>query len=154
MANKMHTRRPTRRARRRSWARLTMLAALVAAAVGAAGNQRPAAAPPRATTYRVQPGDSLWRLAGQLPEPGDRRSAVWLLSQLNALSSNHLDPGQRLLLPADGASQRAAWRNPAAWRRQVLAAPPATPAPAPAPAAQPLGQRLLQAAGPSLARGS
>lgn len=124
----------SRQAARRRWCRIGLLATvLLVAAAASASRSRPE--PPRALAYIVQPGDSLWRVAGQLPMQGDRRAGTWLLQKINGLSGPELLPGQRLLLPADTISLRAAQRDPRGWRERALVAPtaPAQPEQPPKP---------------------
>lgn len=61
------------------------------AAYGAAGE-----APPRGSRYVVQPGDTLWSIAGALHPSGDVRKAVDRLVELNGSAA--LSPGQRILV--------------------------------------------------------
>jgi len=103
-------------------------AALLLAVAAAAGRGGRAEAP-RAERYVVRHGDTLWRLADTLPDCElGQRQRVWLMQRLNGLSGAGLTPGQALLLPADAASLRAAWRDPAAWRAHCQ---PAEPGPRP-----------------------
>ncbi|MBI5833296.1 MAG: LysM peptidoglycan-binding domain-containing protein [Armatimonadetes bacterium] len=115
--------RSRRRARRRVFRCGLLALVLVAAAAASASRGKPE--PPQALAYIVQPGDSLWRVAGQLPIQGDRRAGTWLLQKINGLSGPDLLPGQRLLLPADPASMRAAQRDPRGWRDHAVVAPSA-----------------------------
>lgn len=104
-----------------------VLAGLVVMGAAAAGNRRAEA--PRAVEYRVQSGDTLWRLAAQVPLPGaDRRELVWMLKQINGLSQASLSVGQTLVLPADAASVRAALAHPRVFREQLTLAEAAEPA--------------------------
>jgi LysM repeat protein len=93
--------------------------ALAAVMTAAGANLRPA--PLQAVEYTVQPGDTLWGLAGRQPLAGDRRHWVWALKKANRLSDATLAVGQVLLLPADRASARAVLRDPAGFRAQVAA---------------------------------
>jgi nucleoid-associated protein YgaU len=47
----------------------------------------------------VQPGDTLWSIAGSLGGDGDIRALVDAIQELNGLSGTHLSPGQVLVLP-------------------------------------------------------
>ena len=50
------------------------------------------------TTYRVQPGDTLWAIASTR-YAGDPREAVWRIEQANDLGNGPLAPGTVLRLP-------------------------------------------------------
>lgn len=116
-----------RRAVRRAMA--IAVAAGVVALTMAAGAQSAVERPAVATAHEVAPGDTLWALAGRLDAPGaDRRELVWLLKQVNRLSTATLYPGQQLILPAGADSLRAARRSPAEFAaRAVIVEPPADP---------------------------
>jgi len=99
------------------------LLAIALAVAGAAGRGRGEA--PRATAYRVQRGDNLWRLVDSLPDAsGDRRELVWMLKAINGLSSAPLHVGQRLLLPADSRSLALARRDAARFRATAVTTQP------------------------------
>lgn len=53
-----------------------------------------------AVAVTVQPGDSLWSLAGQAALPRDAGDVVAEIVELNSLSSAVLQPGQSILLPS------------------------------------------------------
>jgi LysM repeat protein len=47
----------------------------------------------------VQPGDTLYGIAGQVAEPGHVRDMVLHIQQLNSLSGATLQVGQKLAIP-------------------------------------------------------
>lgn len=57
------------------------------------------AAEPAPTAVTVQPGDTLWSVAGRLAPERDPRELVAQIRRLNDLSSASLTVGQQLLLP-------------------------------------------------------
>ena len=63
--------------------------ALFARDSGAGGPER---------AYRVQPGDTLWRIAAT-SYGGDPREGVWKLRERNHLAGTAIAPGQVLRLP-------------------------------------------------------
>lgn len=91
--------RPTRRARRL----LVVLALVTGVAlgswltplVGGGGDLRLAGA----DSVVVQPGDTLWSIAGSLGGDGDVRVVVDAIQELNELDGTVLTPGQELVLP-------------------------------------------------------
>jgi LysM repeat protein len=54
---------------------------------------------PATTTVVVQPGESLWQIAGRVAPGGDRRVTVDRLQKLNDLGSSVVVPGQVLVVP-------------------------------------------------------
>lgn len=92
--------RLTRRGRLVVWA----LALTLAGGVGAAAQSADAGAaagPVALRTHVVQPGDSLWSVAGAVAGPGDDiRDVVAELEELNGLAGSGLQVGQQLLVPA------------------------------------------------------
>ena len=72
---------------------LAGLALLVWSAVA-----RPSGAHGHKVTYRVQPYDTLWTIAGA-HYGGDVRDAVWQIERANRLSGTSIRPGQKLVLP-------------------------------------------------------
>jgi hypothetical protein len=95
---------PLRRFRRR---RVAVLVFSVAALLGAVRAVAAFGAGPASGTERrpaihvVQPGETLWSIAGALRPSGDVRGLVRTLARLNGGSS--LQVGQRLVLPDDAA---------------------------------------------------
>jgi Tfp pilus assembly protein FimV len=104
-----------RAARPRSTVRLTrrgrvvvVVALLLAAfavgvfvtAAGSVATQRPGTPEPT-RIVQVGSGDTLWDIASELADGGDVRSMIEEIKQLNALDSNDLQAGQRLVVPAD-----------------------------------------------------
>lgn len=55
---------------------------------------------PEPLRYRVQAGDTLWRLATSIDSRRDVRALVADIGDLNGLQSSLIHPGQILLLPA------------------------------------------------------
>ena len=66
---------------------------------GWATASREGGAPPAVRTIEVQPGDTLYGIAGDLAEPGKVREMVHQIQQLNSLSGGGLQVGQKLALP-------------------------------------------------------
>jgi Tfp pilus assembly protein FimV len=104
-----------RASRPRSTVRLTrrgrvvvVLAALLVAftigvfvtAAGSVATQSPGTAEPT-RIVQVGSGDTLWGIASQLAAGGDVRAMIEEIKQLNALDSEALQAGQRLVVPAD-----------------------------------------------------
>jgi len=77
----------------------TLLVLLLAAfALGRVASQ--AAGPSRPLpTVTVQPGETLWQIAGRVTSHVDRRVLVGEIEQLNHLSGGHVVVGQQLRLP-------------------------------------------------------
>jgi len=101
---RQHPRRE--RITRRGYALLTLVVAapLVIAAFGFALNGGGAAAVVDASSVSfehvtVQPGESLWQLAGQIAPSADPRDVVADIVQLNQLNSAEVQPGQSLAVP-------------------------------------------------------
>src|SRR3954447_23502328 len=106
--------RSTVRLTRRGRLVVVVAALLVAFAVGvfvtAAGSvatPHPGTpAPPRSRPeptriVQVGSGDTLWGIASEVADGGDVRSMIDEIKQLNALGSNDLQAGPRLVVPAD-----------------------------------------------------
>jgi|SRR4051812_18646287 cell division protein YceG involved in septum cleavage len=86
---------------------VVVVALLVAFAVGvfvtAAGSvatQHPGTPEPT-RIVQVGSGDTLWGIATELADGGDVRAMIEEIKQLNALGSEALQAGQRLVVPAD-----------------------------------------------------
>jgi hypothetical protein len=94
------------RVTRRGYAVLTLVVAapLVIAAFGFAVNGGGASAGADVSSVAfehviVQPGESLWQLAGEIAPSSDPRDVVSDLVQLNQLDSAEVQPGQSLAVP-------------------------------------------------------
>ena len=105
--------RPTMRSFRRPQLRLTrrgrlvlvlgfLLAALVAMVIsgGFATATREAGTPEPVRVVQVQPGDTLYGIAGELARPGHIRDMVHRIQQLNSMSGSSLQVGDTLAVPA------------------------------------------------------
>ena len=81
-----------------------LVAALVAVVmvIGAASVSAVTSAPaaPATATVVVQPGQTLWGLAEQVAPNEDPREVIKRISDLNALTSPIVAPGQSLVVPA------------------------------------------------------
>ena len=79
-----------------------LLAALVVSVAlgGWATATREAGTPEPVRVVEVQPGDTLYGIAGRLAEPGEVREMVLHIQQLNSLSGGGLQVGQKLAIPA------------------------------------------------------
>jgi LysM repeat protein len=76
--------------------KLVVLLLIGVIAVGLAARTTHGAGPER--SYVVKPTDTLWAIAART-YAGDTREGVWRLEQRNHLSSETLNPGQKLILP-------------------------------------------------------
>ncbi len=57
---------------------------------------------PQTYAYQVESGDTLWAIAKRIQAPKqDIREVIFEISQLNALSSSTIHPGQILMLPEE-----------------------------------------------------
>lgn len=105
---------PQPRLARNSTVRLTqrgriviVLVALVAAVVvmlalsGWATATLEAGTPEQVRLVEVQPGDTLYGIAGEIAEPGEIREMVHRIQKLNALDGAALSAGQQLAVPVD-----------------------------------------------------
>ena len=91
---------------RRGYALLTLVVAapLIVTAFGFAVNGGGAAAGANVSSVAfehvtVQPGESLWQLAGEIAPASDPRDVVSDIVQLNQLGSAEVQPGQSLAVP-------------------------------------------------------
>lgn len=57
--------------------------------------------PEQVRVIEVQPGDTLYGIAGDLAEPGQVREMVHQIQQLNSLPGAGLQVGQKLAVPLD-----------------------------------------------------
>jgi len=78
--------------------RIALLLIVAVFAIAVAARQSSGAGP--AQHYLVRPGDSLWSIA-TAHYPGDPREGVWKIEQRNGLAGATIQPGERLVLPAD-----------------------------------------------------
>lgn len=99
--------RPRLRITRRGRAVLAALIAVplaTAAVVGGVGAMGATATATHAASHfsyvTVEPGESLWQLAQQVAPNADPRDVVQAITDLNALTSGVVQPGQRLAVPA------------------------------------------------------
>lgn len=77
---------------------LALLATMMVASWANASKDAPT--PVQVRVITVQPGDTLYGIAGRMAEPGQVRDMVHYLQQLNALPTTDLQAGQRLAIPA------------------------------------------------------
>ena len=71
---------------------------VVALALIALSAARPTSGGGAETTYRVEPGDTLWAIVAQR-YAGDPREAIWKIKNRNGLATSGLTPGTVLVLP-------------------------------------------------------
>ena len=72
---------------------------------------RPDTPPPPPLVVEVAYGDSLWTLARRHGDPGqDVRDVVTAMMQVNRVTPGRLRPGQRLVIPAEGAADTSRGR--------------------------------------------
>ena len=71
---------------------------VVALAFIALSAARPTSGAGVETSYRVEPGDTLWAIAAGR-YAGDPREAVWKIKDRNGLATSALTPGTVLVLP-------------------------------------------------------
>ena len=78
-----------------------LLAALVAMVLsgGFAAAGRAAGTPEPVRVVQVQPGDTLFGIAGELARPGHVRDMVHRIQQLNSMSGSSLQVGDSLAVP-------------------------------------------------------
>lgn len=84
-----------------------VLLGLLVTAVVVLGSGRVARAGETATQvpvayHVVQPGESLWQIAGRVAPGVDRRDTVARIVELNALESGSLEAGRRIAVPVAG----------------------------------------------------
>jgi hypothetical protein len=73
--------------------------AVMVAVGGWATASRDSGTPEQVRIIEVQPGDTLYNIAGSLAAPGDVRAMVHRIQQLNSLPSGGLQAGQKLAIP-------------------------------------------------------
>lgn len=84
---------------------VVVLAALIAAVVvmlslgGWATASFDQGTPEPVRTIEVQPGDTLYGIAGELAEPGQVREMMHRIQQLNSMAGGGLEAGQKLAVP-------------------------------------------------------
>ncbi|MEY4397192.1 MAG: hypothetical protein RLZZ40_948 [Actinomycetota bacterium] len=52
-------------------------------------------------TVTVMPGDTLWKIAGDIAPTADKQDVVAAIADLNQLDSMTVQPGQQLAIPAE-----------------------------------------------------
>lgn len=100
------TRRATVRLTRRGrivflLAFLAMAFVVMVAVGGLATATRDAGTPEPVRVVEVQPGDTLYDIAGRVAQPGKVREMVLHIQQLNSLSGATLQVGQKLAIPQE-----------------------------------------------------
>jgi len=80
------------------FARVLILLLLGSLVVAIAARQSSGAGHPQ--TVIVRPGDTLWSIA-VAHYAGDPREGVWKIQHRNHLAGDTIEPGERLVLPAD-----------------------------------------------------
>ncbi|MBI4941741.1 MAG: LysM peptidoglycan-binding domain-containing protein, partial [Actinobacteria bacterium] len=85
---------------------VVLLGVLVTAAVvlggGRVARADGSATPVPVAYHVVQPGESLWQIAGRVAPGQDRRDTVARIVELNALESGSLEAGSRIAVPVAG----------------------------------------------------
>lgn len=76
-----------------------LMAALIGAVLVTVSASSGATASVRTTSYAVQPGDTLWSLAGKVRPGADRRDTVARLVELNPQAAGGIVAGETLNLP-------------------------------------------------------
>jgi LysM repeat protein len=91
---------PVRLTRRGRYAVLVLLLVLATVLVALVAVPGEAADPPGpAPTAVVQPGDTLWSIAGRYAPARDRFRTIDEIRRLNGITDYTVHPGQRLILP-------------------------------------------------------
>src|SRR5689334_10152110 len=90
--------RPQLRLTRRGRLLLVALVAMVLSG-GFATASREAGTPEPVRVVQVQPGDTLYGIAGELARPGHVRDMVHRIQQLNSMSGSSLQVGDSLAVP-------------------------------------------------------
>lgn len=96
---------PTQPLRLTARGRVTLLACLAAMALavpgvaGAVGLAGPSAVAQPVRYVTVQPGQSLWAIAGEVAPGADRRETVAQIRELNALPGSGVQAGQQIAVP-------------------------------------------------------
>jgi LysM repeat protein len=90
---------PVRLTRRGRYVVLGLLVALAALVVVLVSKPGQAADPAPLPTMVVQPGDTLWSIAGDVAPGRSRLATIDDIRRLNHLQGNSLQAGQRLSLP-------------------------------------------------------
>jgi LysM repeat protein len=80
------------------FARVVLVLFLASLVVAVAARQSSGAG--HQQTVIVRPGDTLWSIA-VAHYAGDPREGVWKIQHRNQLGGNVIQPGERLVLPAD-----------------------------------------------------
>jgi len=80
------------------FARVLILLFLASLVVAVAARQSSGAG--HQQTVTVRPGDTLWSIAAA-HYAGDPREGVWKIQHRNHLAGSTIQPGERLVLPAD-----------------------------------------------------
>ena len=78
---------------------LALAFAVMIASGGLATATHDAGTPEQVRIIEVQPGDTLFAIAGELAEPGEIREMVHQIKQLNSLPSAGLEVGQKIAVP-------------------------------------------------------
>ncbi|WP_088289470.1 LysM peptidoglycan-binding domain-containing protein [Kineosporia sp. A_224] len=98
--------RLTRRGRAVVRLAMVLLGLLVTAVVvlggGRVAHADESATPVPVAYHVVQPGESLWQIAGRVAPGVDRRDTVARIVELNALESGSLEAGRRIAVPVAG----------------------------------------------------
>lgn len=93
-----------RRARRRGLVRLTVLVFVIALAVWFGVRVATASGSVEPVVHEVRAGETVWGIAERTYGPDtDLRRAVYEIERLNGLRACCLQPGDELVLPAEGA---------------------------------------------------